>query len=806
MIDTTVAALDTEGAVLRFRSRHWDVFFCLALAVGVLFLFRDASFGQSSLSVQNADNRELVFPFFSYWIDSLKQDGALDPWNPYIWGGMPAIGNPNVPLNPVLYLFLHLGQPRFILAMNWHLILELVLGAMGFYFLADRLGYGKLLSALGGFLYVASTSATVTLTPYSTFFHFVVIPWVLFLLLTHRRRSTVKNVLVLSGVFYYQLTYGQLQLTLYTFYFLILVVFWLLREEFDDRARIAAILALGYLSGLVLASHYLLPMFEFVWRFPERTASDWRAFVAIEHCSWRYVLNLLLPELFWSAKTAWWPPGWSQWEGMDVYTAPVYSVLFFFGLRRAFFRPRNAEETRLRRWAIFAIALVLLNITNVGGLVLVGLNLGKELPFARSLHFLLFPLLFIALGEIRTILHAPRALAGFLITLGILLLALRVFREEPLLRAYVHSFFVESDQRVPGALKAFPEFWSQHRELLAQKVQAKIWQLSGLLAFGLTLYLLYPRRRLRFVMVGMIVLASFIPLLSYQSETRPQGEDAYPFPSILRKSNPILDYLRHQDLSLYVVEYYLKERNHDIGLVPNENAIYKVPAINGYTSIAPRRNGLEPSFFRVNMGYPYSETLLKLLSIKYVVLNAGLNVPVHYVKRMKPLLRIGAYFLLEYEDAMPKIYFPRAIRRVPARELVARLKAPSLDPREISFVPDDALPADYRAPAGCAPGFRERGRHLSSRTIEFQNPCGVDVRVGLNVPTYPWWKLVLDGQPAAGVSLNLLHRSLLLPPGDHTLEIRCVPASFYLGLAVSAAAILIWLGLGAGLAWRGLPL
>ena len=752
---------------------------CL-LTVCVLALFDDISFRQLDLSVRHPDNRELVFPFFSYWIDSLKQFGRLDVWNPYVWGGMPALGNPNIPMNPILYLLLHLSKPQFIVAMNLHLLVEIWAATLGFYFLGMRLGYGAFLSVVGALLYVLSTSASVAMAFYSTFFHFAVIPWLLYIVLTNPRRSFRWNLVCLTTMLYLQLTYGQLQFALYTFYFLLIAVLFLFGKEVGNRWRVLLTLGLSYVFAALLAAHALLPTFEFMQLYKDRITSDWVHFASGDRSTWRYLINLFMPEIF-LTRSGMWPPGWDYWQSLFVYVHPLYSALFLFGLRRL-------GDPRARGLILFSVILLVLSTTTPGGVILVALAFGKTVPTARAACLLIFPMLFISLNELKAVLSSKNELRKFLFFLSVLTLAALTLRNEQVLRAYVESFFRESAERVPGAILALPAFWASKKAELIAIVQEKGWQLCTLLCFVASIFVFFDRKRLATIASMALVGFSLFQTVKFERSTRLRGADPYPFAELLQKTNPTLDFLRKQNWDLSLFEYYLKERNHEIGLVPNENAIEQIPAINGYSSIVPRNNELEPSIFRVNMGQPYTETLLKLLSIKYILVRPGLQLPSYFPAKMKEVLNDGRNHLLEYTGAVPRYYFPQKVLRTNREEILHQLRQPDIDTRHLSFSEE----LDYESPLGCHYGFEITERRMSERVLQVSNGCARSVLFALNVSAHPWWRILIDGKPVSAPGLNFLHRMVMVPPGLHRLEIRCVPMSVYAGLGISLGTLVLF--------------
>jgi hypothetical protein len=58
------------------------------------------------------------------------------------------------------------------------------------------------------------------------------------------------------------------------------------------------------------------------------------------------------------------------------------------------------------------------------------------------------------------------------------------------------------------------------------------------------------------------------------------------------------------------------------------------------------------------------------------------------------------------------------------------------------------------------------------------------------------WKATVDGQPATVLPGNYSFRTLRVPAGEHTVELRYRPTAFVVGSAISAGTLALLLGLG----------
>jgi hypothetical protein len=87
--------------------------------------------------------------------------------------------------------------------------------------------------------------------------------------------------------------------------------------------------------------------------------------------------------------------------------------------------------------------------------------------------------------------------------------------------------------------------------------------------------------------------------------------------------------------------------------------------------------------------------------------------------------------------------------------------------------------------------------------VSLREPCRVEVRAHapdggflvLGDVYYPGWRATIDGRPAKVYPTDYVLRGVVVPPGDHVVEFRYRPTTFYLGLGVSGLSAALLLGL-----------
>ena len=184
--------------------------------------------------------------------------------------------------------------------------------------------------------------------------------------------------------------------------------------------------------------------------------------------------------------------------------------------------------------------------------------------------------------------------------------------------------------------------------------------------------------------------------------------------------------------------------------------------------------------------------LYNLLGVKYILADKG-NPPGD--ERLAPVYTANP----ELDVYLNTAALPRALlvyrSQVAADHAAAwqAIHAPGFDPTEtVALEQGEPLIAD---PA-------DGERHISFVRYEL-NEVELAVRTPvsgylvLSDAYYPGWRATVDGAPAEVLRADYTFRAVLLPPGEHTVQMAFVPWTWRVGLAVS---LVTWLGLGI---WAG---
>jgi len=234
--------------------------------------------------------------------------------------------------------------------------------------------------------------------------------------------------------------------------------------------------------------------------------------------------------------------------------------------------------------------------------------------------------------------------------------------------------------------------------------------------------------------------------------------------------------------------------------------------IQGYSALQLARypeymralNGYEQSYHYADISdQDLDSPLLDLLNARYVIVPAD-TPPGSQAGLQKVLLaqhptvyEDDELKVLENREAMPRAWIVHFARQVSTgQEALDLLSAEQVDPKETALLenvpPEMSQPED---PSADRASVTEYG----ANRIQLQTATGAPGLLVLSEVYYPAWKAYVDGEPAPVYLTDHLLRSVPIPAGEHTVELRYESWTLWAGMAISLVtlAALIALALAA---------
>jgi hypothetical protein len=216
------------------------------------------------------------------------------------------------------------------------------------------------------------------------------------------------------------------------------------------------------------------------------------------------------------------------------------------------------------------------------------------------------------------------------------------------------------------------------------------------------------------------------------------------------------------------------------GLLSGGDSAASVFKLQDLTGNTPLQLASVESFMRQMPAW----RLWQLLSVRYVldkrnIADAGL----------RPVFEEGGLKVFEPGDPFPRAWFVGNVEVVPDdSRAIARLGSDAFDLRRTAVVP---TPLDLPSsdPAASTVTLVE----ADSNSLKAEINASARQLLVFSQIYYPGWQAKIDGQPAELLRVNVVQQGVVVPAGQHTVELTFNSESFWLGLIISISALLICL-------------
>ena len=172
----------------------------------------------------------------------------------------------------------------------------------------------------------------------------------------------------------------------------------------------------------------------------------------------------------------------------------------------------------------------------------------------------------------------------------------------------------------------------------------------------------------------------------------------------------------------------------------------------------------------------------QLMNVRYVVDNRDLTGP-----GLTPVFEEGDLKVFEVSDPFPRAWLVGQTEVViDDNQAITRLANDNFDLRRVAIV---AAPVEM--PLADPSTSTVTVVETSSAHLEAQVQTTGNHLVVFSQIYYPGWQATLDGQPVEVKRVNVVQQGVLVPPGNHVLELSFQPVSFWWGMAISVTGILV---------------
>lgn len=725
--------------------------------VGLYHPFRDSShlgYNQYKYPIKNpliADPVLQTYPWRKITIDNLKSL-SLPLWNPYNFAGQSHIANVQAGTFQIFNIFFFLFP--FNIAWTLQIITPLLLGGFFMYLFLRSLKLSEY-SAIFGSIVFSFSGFFVSWLEWGTIITTAI--WLPAILLSVNKILEKKNLklyfTLLSLAVFQLLVSGHLQTA---FYSLIAVVVYLFVNFKLLRRKTSILLVLSFFIGLLLSAPQILPTLELI-NFSSRDIDqtftserkDW--FIPYENLT-----QLVAPDYLGN-------PTKNNYWGVFHYGEFVSYV----GIFTLFFALICITTKNQKKYFTILLSLaVLFAVKN---------------PISEFLYVQKLPLVS-SMQPSRIIF-----LIGFCLSAMAAIGAENFINSKTKNKYFTHAltlFFLIAALLLVAKFK--PDIYPALRDINAANVSFR----NSVIPFALTAFIVGVLLAQRFFKIPLKVILVLIFVLLIADLYRFSARyNTFSPQEVIYPDSKILSYLENQQKPFRIMTTDRRVMH------PNINAAYKIESVDGYDPLYTKnytdfvtwwqqeKFAQTSSFNRIVVPSNFDSKVTDLLNVKYVLSLDDLN-----STKLQKILEEGQTKLYENKNYLNRTFFVDEIKKVETdQELATNMTNSSLEIGKVSFSKD----TEFKTQAGKSSleitSYKENEIQIATKLDE-------DKPLIFSTPYYPGWQASVDGRKAQIEVVDYLLMSTIVPSGDHTVQFKFVPKTFYNGLYIAALGIMLYSG------------
>jgi hypothetical protein len=808
--------------------KYQDYIYIGIIVLAVLVFFSEGVFGGKIFA--SADN---LSPYsFKTFLEEAKAGGIYPLWVPYVFGGMPSLASLTTGLPAVHNIFSYIwdsifnafaGDNLFMLTLPYYLLF-----AIGTYFYTRHKFQDNtiaLFCALCGVLATGIIQLIITghHTKMMTFAFFPII----LLVIDKMIESGLKDwkgyaiyLPVLAVLMYLQLHFHHIQMLFYSYMMIVIYYGYILiynmvkKENYSGMLKGAGVLAAAGVLALAMDANILMSVKEYnefsirgqagIEQLNNPATQNENPLDYQYATNWSFspgeVLTFFIPYYYGfggvevngqRANTYW---GQMPFTDSPVYFGVIVFLLALIGMIMNF--KRNAPVQALTVIVVFFLFL----------------SFGRTWPIIFDFFFYNFPLF----GSFRApvMIHYYLDFA-FLILAGYGLKTIFATAKDKVLQekfkkvSFVfmglaglmfiiaiigfESSYTESVLKGPKAMEykqqgappqQVDQYFSQQVAPEAYKNVTGDMMLHSILMLAVLIgAYLYSQKKAAFgVFAGLVIVVAVFDIWNISAKTL-HWDNAQDKESMFAKTDYV-NFILNSDPETY--RYRVAEFNGGRMATSNFLAFYKLHLFNGYHG-AKIRNYQDA----IDVAGDMNPSLLDLGNVKYLISDQPLQ-DTSYM----PVFQ-GSKIVYENKDVLPRAFFVKDYKVESGLNILTAMRDGTFDPRTTALLeeaPEGQIqPADSTATATIT--------KFDIHSIEYDvNAPGNNLLV-LSEIYYPaGWKAYIDGQETKMYKTDYLFRSIVVPPGQHKVEMRFEPEAYASGKTISIGAnVIVILGLIAGI-------
>jgi len=688
-----------------------------------------------------------TYPWRSLVIENIKKL-KLPLWNPYSFSGQPLAAN--IQSSPFqLFNFLFLILP-FKIAWSLQIILPTILTTLFMFLFLKSLKISTIASMFGAFV-LPFTGFFIAWMTWGTVVTCAM--WLPLILLATNKLFVKQSpwwFIVLVSAASQTVFSGHWQTAFYVFLTALLYLIFLIYQQKKLAAAITIIC--GLMLGILISAAQLLPALEFIklsareidqGYFPGR--QDW--FLPIQH-----LVQLIAPDFFGNPATYnyWGVWNWAEFVSFVGIAPLIFAIFAIFA--------REKKTVFFIFLAIFSLVLAISNpISKIP--YIYNFPLISSMQPSRIIYLFVFSLVVLAAFGIDYFLKKWQK-REILMSISLVLL--------PLILLIFYSLI-------------FKDSFLKISNLDPSKIALRnlIFPLLTITALMFTI-LLCRSKLSKTILVILIFALTLIELFRFGFKFTPFSKLSWIFPS-----TQITDYLSIQPKPFRILATDRRIFN------GNTPSVYQIEAVHGYdplylkdyatlVSTWESQKVIKPgSFNRIVTPQKYDSKIADFLNVRYIITFDEIFKPGY-----QKVFQEGDTKIFENDNTQPRAYFVNEVIRVKDQnQELEKLLGPNFDIKTSAVSSDFEFP---RQEINATSTFTE----YSDQSFKLQTSLDKEAPLVLSNVFYPGWQAYIDGQKTEVKKVNFMFQSILVPKGEHSVEFKFQPKSFYNGLYISIAAVI----------------
>ncbi len=707
------------------------------------------------------------------------KDQAL--WNPNVFSGMPGYLTSFSSKYPFINTLLKITNK----VMNWRILLLFSMG-LGIYLLMIYLKFDPLIAFISAVALALSCHfiGLMEIGHNSKFKALIYIPWIFFVIQYLKDRKSILAMGLAALLIIGQLRENHPQISYYTF--LMLGIYWIFQLVWAirDKEFKSFLIFTGMFIGVIIISFIAVaqPYFS-TFEYGEYTIRGGAEGLETSYAtSWSFhpleILTFVNPSFFGGVSPYYW--GWMPFTQTSMYMGVV---IFLFAMLAVFF---NRSRT-----------VKVLTVVSIAALFI---SFGRHLPFLSNLllnylpgfNKFRVPAMILILVQFSFVLLAGYGLKTVLekisnndtnffdLTKKVLIGAIILFI---LFIALSGTFESLGLSKVGETAKYSAAQMRQLKSLRAEKMFTDGIQTGIILLLSLGLILLLGRGKIgKYPFLLFIAVIVIIDLLLIDSrflqEVTPQNRIEKHYKKTLADNFLMKD---EEMFRIYPLGYPLgKEFEKNQWTAYNQSiGGYHGAKLKRYQEIIENCMSAE-----LKIRVPINWNVVNMLNAKYIISNQKLpldNLEYAFYDRKQ---KITIYKNTTY---LPRAWFVENVELIPQkRDIWKRLNQQEFDPAKSAIV-EKSIEEIY-APILAEANLIEFDLHKLKFTVKTDTASFLTV----SEIYYPaGWKAYLDGKETEIYVANYILRGVVIPKGEHVLEMKFEPAVYTLSLTFSLIGLII---------------